>query len=1473
VFGTLTLNNDLTLSGGTYYFDVATTNHDLLVVGGALNNNAGTLVINPVNTLTNGVYKLIQYAGSEGGSLGNLTLSGGQAGKIFALSDATSGEIDLTVSSASSDNLTWVGDGSANYWDTATGNWYDNTLSLSGANFSAGDMVTFDDTGSASPNVNIETGAVSPAAVIVTNTVNTYIFNGSKITGGGTTLTKSGSGTLILANVGNDYGGATVINGGLLQVGDGSTGSTTIGLGNVTNNSELLFNQPDNSSVVGVIVGTGRLYQLGANSTATLTLLANNTYSGLTTVDTGILQIGNGGLSGSLGANAVVVTNGGQLVIDLAGSVSLANGISGPGALSIAGPGTITLGGANSYQNNTTITNGVVKLGADNAIPSGGITTGWLILDGGATAGTLDLNGHNQAVNTLSGLSGTVLGQIVNNGGSGINTLTIGTTLANVNYHGLIEDNNNAGSGKVGLHVVGDATLTYSLTLSGLNSYSGPVLIDGGAVILGGTLATVGDAAIGTGAITLTNNGSLQMNGLGAQTPTTTFANSILVPAGTTGNLLTGGRTVYSSSITAHGTLNLTTSYVRSEPTGDWSASDGQINIIAGTGGGDVYLANAGNINWGTASVNLGTGVNVYNSANTGTGGNTFTIGALTGTGTISDDTGSGGTNRITTLIVGGRNSDFTFSGTIKNNLRQTAVNKVGSGIWTMSGNNTYTASTIISSGSIVLGTTSSFMSNCTNIVVAAGALFDVSIYNGLTFSAGQTLAGSGVVTGAVELADSDILTPGSSTVAGTLSFSNNLTLGSGTGSYAVTNNFALSSDPTGVSKTNSLVTVAGDLTLTGTNVVVINPLNTILGAGKYTLFNYSGTLYTNGVAAGNDYLPNSLVAGGAFAANSDVTLTFSNATGAVVMIVTPNGQNLVWQGGITGTVTNNWDVNISSNWFNTVASAVTNFLQYDNVTFDNTATNFNAIVAGTVAPGAITVNSTNAYTFSGTGKITGTTGLTKSGTNVLTVSNSGGNDYTGTVTINGGVFKAGSATALGATNGATYITNTGALDIGGQNLGAELVTVSGSGSGSGAILNSGGNALNALQYVTLAGDTTFGGTNRWDIRTNTFGGFLQGNGHNLTKTGANDTYLVDVGSANLGNVQIQQGRIGLQNNTALGSSGTLTLFAGAGLDLYDTTVTNTKSITLTNATISSTSSTNVLGATIALNGTGTFTATTALQLTGALGGSGGLLKNGASPLTLVVGSTYTGNTTISNGVLALVGTASIANSANVDVTAGALLDVSGLSGSLITLGSGQTLKGAGSVKGSVTVPTGSTIAPGESAAGTLTVSNNVTLGGTNVAVVNSTGTSSKLVVVTGTLNYNGGTLVINNAGPAFAVGNSFPLFSAGTYSGSFATISPSTPGAGLAWNTSALVTNGTLSVVVGGPTSPGPLTNSVSGNTLTLSWQPGLNWYLQAQTNAITTGYSNNWVTVPGSSSLSSVNITIDPSQPTVFYRLSSVP
>jgi hypothetical protein len=125
-----------------------------------------------------------------------------------------------------------------------------------------------------------------------------------------------------------------------------------------------------------------------------------------------------------------------------------------------------------------------------------------------------------------------------------------------------------------------------------------------------------------------------------------------------------------------------------------------------------------------------------------------------------------------------------------------------------------------------------------------------------------------------------------------------------------------------------------------------------------------------------------------------------------------------------------------------------------------------------------------------------------------------------------------------------------------------------------------------------------------------------------------------------------------------------------------------------------------------------------------------------------------------------------------------------------------------------------------------------------------------------------GGTLTVNNLGPALAAGNSFRLFPSGG-TGSLTIVGSA--GSGLAYS----FNNGLLSVVSSGPSGPATITNSITGNTLHLTWPAGQGWTLQAQTNNLSTGLSPaGWSAVSGVSD-GGATITVDPTKPTVFYRL----
>jgi len=244
-------------------------------------------------------------------------------------------------------------------------------------------------------------------------------------------------------------------------------------------------------------------------------------------------------------------------------------------------------------------------------------------------------------------------------------------------------------------------------------------------------------------------------------------------------------------------------------------------------------------------------------------------------------------------------------------------------------------------------------------------------------------------------------------------------------------------------------------------------------------------------------------------------------------------------------------------------------------------------------------------------------------------------------------------------------------------------------------------------------------------------------------------------------------------------------------------------------------------------------------------GTGGGLTKFGSGKLELTGVNTYTGNTTISNGTLAVNG-----------VVAGAVNVVNG------------TLGGVGTIDGPVTVGPLGTLAPGD-AIGTLTNYNTMTLHGTAVMRISRHSgvlTGDQVVGLT-QVNY-GGALVVNNVGSdQLQVSDTFHLFSAGGYNGSFASVS--LPGPYL-WATNLAA--GTITVTgLGVATNPTNVVAVVIGGSLQLTWPADhTGWSLQAQTNTLAAGLGTNWVTVAGSTTTNQVTVPISSANGSVFYRIT---
>lgn len=205
------------------------------------------------------------------------------------------------------------------------------------------------------------------------------------------------------------------------------------------------------------------------------------------------------------------------------------SGIAGATGLTKQNSGTLTLANPNTYQGNTTISAGTLKLGASNVIPDG-TGAGDVSIAAGAT---LDLNGHNEGINGLSG-SGTV-----DDTGAAA-TLTVGLDNDAITFPGTLQ-------GALGLTKLG----TNTLTLTGTAYHAGTTTVGEGSLVLNPTTFSA------SGALVVSNGANLNVsftNGVGL------YASSTISFNGGTGLTVDYGdasATAYGVPITTAGALNL----------------------------------------------------------------------------------------------------------------------------------------------------------------------------------------------------------------------------------------------------------------------------------------------------------------------------------------------------------------------------------------------------------------------------------------------------------------------------------------------------------------------------------------------------------------------------------------------------------------------------------------------------------------------------------------------------------------------------------------------------------------------------------------------------------------------------------------------------------------------------------------------------------------------------------------------------
>ena len=1261
-------------------------NRDLLITG----VGAKALILAGTNTgdntfagiIPDGGGSVISLTKSEAGKwilsgantyTGITTISGG----ILSVGTLANGGAASNLGSSSSAAANLVFSGGTLQFTGANGT-TDRLFTINNAN------VTLDASGSGSLNFTNTGNLANSASFTAVRTItltgtstanNTLTPAIVSATGSITALTKSGSGLWILSG-NNTYAGTTTISGGTLSVGTINT------------------------------AGAGNLGSLSA-TTGTLSL------SG------GVLQYTGAGATLSSPWNLVAATSSG---IDVANTLTITTAAPNTtGALTKYGNGTLILTGNNLYTGATTINSGTLLLSGSGSIGSSAtITVG--------SAGVFDVSGVTYTLGSARTLGGT--GTVAGNA-----TFGAGSTFRPGNA----------------ANTVGLLTFANSATVSAGSTYSWTVNSVSGSLTQSGA-GTNFDQLNVAETLTMNNTGSININLDGVVVTGWNPHNSYAWTIATAGTLTSLGTGTYNLGTSSFAGIN--------------SIGNGSFTFATNTGSsGSLVLTFNGssvpaNYYWSVAGAGTGTwddqntaawsynttgtgGSFTWNNAipesayfsasNSGTGAFVVTVGSVTagaiyvnsGTPTFSGGTiafaSGGGTISIST------SAGATISSVIADGAVASSITKVGTGTWYLTGDNSYSGGTTFGAGMLVIGSANNLGSSAGTLTFSGGSL-QVST-GGLTLSNPINITGAGTAT-------FDVNNMGTLTLSGPT-----LTFGAGTTRLQALNNGTLTID------SNTVVNIAGaQAVFQGSGNIVVG--GTITGAGSVTASSsLTGTLTLTGV---NTYTGNTTISGGqliisgagqlnsgsyggtiSIAAGS--TFTY-NSSAPQTLSGTISGAGALIKGGsstltLSGTQTFSGGATITSGTMKMQSGAF------------GTAARYYTIASGAVLNLDGGATPSNASTITGTGTLSITNGqLSGAGTQkvimqlsqgawidvqstgalinddyiwssnqaslnldgTLDLVNAGGGGKpvevdaltgTGTVTTNNGF---GARTMIVGVAGGSGVFD-GIIRNGSQNT---ILTKEGSGTQTLTGLNTYSGATTINGGILSVGTLTNSGTNS---NIGTGGLTINGGALRFTGTGVNGT------SNRLFTLGVNGGTLDASGSGSLNftNAGSLTIQAGGGARTLTLTGTSTVN--------------NTFRPVIADAGAGSLTSVT---------------KSGVGTWILSGANTYTGNTTITAGTLALGVAGGLPNSAVITVASGANFDVSALT-SGFTITSGQALSGQGVVQGAVNAGDGSIINPG---IGTLTITNTINFSGTPILQFGLTGnpSASGQIIVSNALNITG---------------------------------------------------------------------------------------------------------------------------------------
>lgn len=1364
-----TTSGAVALSSGFLNIDPTTASR--LTVGNLALTGTNVIRFDTSPTVAGGAFQVLTYTGALTGTIGtNLVLENATRYRNSTLVD-TSGVITLDIQSK---NLTWNG-ASGEQWDTlSSSRWNAGEVDQ----FAWGDAVTFDDTG-VTTNITI-TGELQPAAITVAGSQN-YTLTGSagNFISGSSSITKSGSSTLVL-NAPNTFSGANAINAGIIQVGNGTNNTATMGTGSVAiaSGASLVFFHNGTTAFAAnqTITGSGTLaFQgTGVSNQSQYSIGGNNTsFAGTVDIRAGARLFVDSAVD--VGTAGIVVNSGGQLWV------------SGP-----------------------TLSNNVTLAGNGWNEPAG--LLGAVRFTGGTLSGGVTLAGQTR-LSTWATDTGTISG-VITDGASSFGITKTGTGTLTMTQANTYDGTTVIGSGRINIRnaaSLGTGAVTIGNSESGADAIS--LYLDTNRINFVRAITVTNNS---TGTVTL---GS--MNTVGSSGDNNQFTN-IALQRDVIFDSNAADRTDYENisgvgNITFTGTgrsiLITTNSFI------------GNITLSQGIGGNlQIGTATAGNLNYipDTASLTVNdTLSNTVAEFRISVGGET--IAGLNGNGTID-------TNSINaTLTVGFGDVGGSFSGVIQNGGSNTVgLTKIGTGTQVLSGANTTTgifsanggllrldSANAISGGLAATGGTAHLSLNggvvglgngdllralgtgATQVQIAGGAsgfsahTADRTVNFGgagaaITWGAGNFLPSTLVLShstathnltlvNAIDLgttARSVQVDNGSATVDGTLS-------GALSGSGALTKSglgtLALSGSNTWTSNINHN---AGTLRLdysTNNNSKLGDAAVVTLGAGattwelnggSHTEVIGSTTLSANAMATINRLSGTSVLQLGTITRNANATLALG-ASG----IASTNNTNTDGILGTWATVGNDWAVN-STNAANGLINALTTYSDVSRLSsgaksIANDVTANVRIIEGTGTSANITlaaatthINTLNMTATGGTSTLAigtgntlrfGTAGglLAGSGVSRFDITggtlSAGGNvaNTAGVLTVTGNTGNAVSVSSVLANNG------TGAVSLVKNGSGTLILNANNTFSG-GTTINQGTVAISAMGTATTAGGNVNGfGTGAVTVNadgrawihgsTSSFG--TVANAFNLA---GGRLYIHDGATTFSGAIAVSAASIieefwgdAITFSGVISGAGSLTFQRAAsgsenpafilnGNNTFTGAVTAAANITVRAGTATAlgttAAGTTVLsGGVLDLNGQ-TIGAET-VTLNGAGIGSGGALINSS-----------TGTAASLSGAVAMASSSSIGGAGNLTLSG----IISGTNTALTKVGAGTvTLSGNNTFTGNSTVSGGRLNISGTNTA-SFTVNSGATLGGTGSTNRNLTFSAGSTIALNGTAPTSG---------------------------------------------------------------------------------------------------------------------------------------